>query len=94
MFSISGASYHEADVRWAVSILRDAPFVMVKQPLARAGNPLAGMDYHAIARAEVAVYPGLRLAPGTRSNPTPHVKTAVIHYLDRVLKQAATGSIS
>lgn len=83
--NIGGTFYWDGDVRAALGILVDAPGVMVRQPLASAGNPLAGMDYHAIARAEVAAFPDLRMAPGTRNKPTPHVKTAVIHYLERVL---------
>jgi hypothetical protein len=57
--------FHECeDMRAALSILVDAPGVMVKQPLASASNPLAGRDYHVIACTELAVYPHVRMAPG------------------------------
>jgi hypothetical protein len=36
----------------ALAILLESRGVMIKQPLARAGNPLAAMDYHAIADEE------------------------------------------
>ena len=82
------------DVYAAAVILQDAPGVMVRQPLARAGNPLAAMDYHAIAQLEMAAYPGIALPAGTRNDPTPHVKTAVLHHLRRVLAGARHGHAS
>jgi hypothetical protein len=54
---------------------------MVKQPLQRAGNPLAHMDYHGVSRHVLRMHPNMRFEPGTRSLPTAHVKTRVIHYL-------------
>jgi hypothetical protein len=71
--------------REALAVLRGAPGVMIRQPLQRVGNPLAAMDYHAIATAERELFPELVLAPSTRSTPTPHEKTAVIHHLQRIL---------
>ncbi|HEY6275906.1 MAG TPA: hypothetical protein VIX86_06200 [Streptosporangiaceae bacterium] len=91
MITIGDSSYETEEVRAALGILIDAPGVMVRQPLARAGNALSGMDYHAIARSELLAYPELRMAPGSHSEPTPHVKTAVIHYLERVLTEAAAS---
>ena len=60
---------------------------MIRQPLSRAGNPLAAMDYHAIAAAERERFPELVLPGGTHGTPTPHEKTAVIHHLQRILAE-------
>jgi hypothetical protein len=89
VIDIAGTGYYEEDVRFARAVLADSPGVMVRQPLARAGSPLAGMDYHAIYQAEVAAFPELRLENRTHSDPAPHVKWAVLHCLDRVLREAA-----
>lgn len=83
--TITGVTVPMSAVRQAVSVLRDASGVMIRQPLLQAGNPLAAMDYHAIAAAERQLFPELMLAIGTHRVPTPHEKTAVIHYLKRVL---------
>lgn len=91
---IHGLYFDREDVNAAVAILQDAPGVMVTQPLARAGNVLAAMDYHAIAQLEMAAYPGIALPAGTRNNPAPHVKTAVLHHLRRVLAGAHDGQAS
>jgi hypothetical protein len=37
---------------------------MIKQPFLRVGNPLAAMDYHAIAGAERELFPELVLPHG------------------------------
>jgi len=43
------------------------------------------MDFHVIAAAERELYPELVLSIGTHRMPTPHEKTAIVHYLERVL---------
>jgi hypothetical protein len=58
---------------------------MTKQPLARVGNPLAWMDYHAVGAEERRIFPAFVLPPGTHRTPTPYEKNAVIHYLERIL---------
>ena len=79
---IGGVHVATQDVIAARSILESAPGVMVKQPLQRAGNPLAQMNYHGISRDALARHPAdLRFEPGSRSLPTAHVKMRVIHYL-------------
>jgi hypothetical protein len=83
--TIAGVTVPTSTVPQALGVLRGAPGVMIRQPLRRAGNPLAAMDYHAIAAAERELYPELMLAAGTHRVPTPHEKTAVMHYLERVL---------
>jgi hypothetical protein len=85
--NIGGVATTDATVLDALSVLREAPGVMVKQPLSRTGNPLAAMDYHTIARTERALFPELVLPRGTRGTPTPHEKTAVIHHLERVHRE-------
>jgi hypothetical protein len=69
------------DVTTARSILDSAPDVMVKQPLQRAGNLLAHMDYHSVSRRVLRTHPDMQFESGTRRLPTAHVKTHVIHYL-------------
>lgn len=83
---IYGVTATSDEVRSAVATLRDGTWgVMVRQPLARDGNPLAHMDYHSAARAEMDAYPEVRIEPGSHNEPAAHVKTAVIHYLARLL---------
>jgi hypothetical protein len=86
-YTVGGVTAHVTKIREALAILRESPGVMIKQPLARAGNPLAAMDYHAVAAQERERFPELVLAPGTHRQPTPHEKTAVIHYLERILAE-------
>jgi hypothetical protein len=70
----------------ALATLRDGSWgIMVRQPLARDRNPLAHMDYHAVARAEIDHYPEVRIPVGNRHEPAAHVKAAVIHFLERLL---------
>lgn len=83
--TIGGVTVSAAVAREALAVLRDAPGVMIRQPLLHEGNPLAAMDYHAIAAAEREFFPELVLSHGTHSMPTPHEKTAVIHHLQRIL---------
>jgi hypothetical protein len=47
--TVAGTQFDLADVESAITVLENAKGIMVKQPLAKAGNPLAGMDYHALA---------------------------------------------
>lgn len=59
----------------------------VRQPLARAGNALAGMDYHALAAAERQHYAKLKAEGGSRHDHVGHVKAAVLHRLHRLLAE-------
>jgi DNA-directed RNA polymerase specialized sigma24 family protein len=78
-----------AQARQAAAVLRSVTGQpMVRQPLAKAGSPLQFMDYHAIARAERAAYPGLEIPRADHHGPAPHVLSAVIHYLERVIGEA------
>lgn len=54
MLDIGRRHFAHQDVRTALGILADSPGVMERQPLTRGDNPLADMDYHAIAHAEQA----------------------------------------
>ena len=83
--TIGGVTVPEHAVREALTVLREAAGVMIRQPLSRAASPLAAMDYHAVARGEREAFPELVLPHGTHRSPTPHEKTAVIHHLERVL---------
>jgi hypothetical protein len=86
MSNIGGVNATTGDIRDALGILTIAGGTMVKGPLAREGNPLAEMDYHAVARAEWDEFPGDRMPPsGDRRHPTAHVRRAVIRRLRREL---------
>lgn len=86
--TIGGVPATPDEAREALAILLESRGVMIRQPLARAGNRLAGMDYHAVADEERRLFPReLTLPPGTHRAPTPHEKTAVIHHLRRRLAE-------
>jgi hypothetical protein len=72
---VGGVAFSAEDVRTAIDILTSAGGVMVKQPLARAGNPLAAVDYHEVAA-------GQRKLDG---DPRAHTKIAFIRALARSL---------
>lgn len=88
--SIGGEVYTLAHIRQAQHILaavKGPPFV--RQPLARAGNPLALMDYHRIARAERITFPECEVPSGKgKGQHAPHVLNAIRHHLDRVAEPA------
>jgi hypothetical protein len=92
---IGGVTLTLADVRQALNILRSAPGIMVRQPLARAGHPLAGAEsgwYHPFAKQEIADFPEIAIDPQTHRKPAGHVKIAVIHRLERMLGFAMAES--
>lgn len=87
---LAGVTYTVAHVRQASRLLKAVTGQPhVRQPLERARNPLAGMDYHGIARAEQAEFPAVKLPPGDHHKPAGHVLSAVVHRLDRL---AAPGA--
>ena len=85
--TIGGMTVPARTAQEALAVLRESRGVMIRQPLLRAGNPLADMDYHAIAAEEREQFPELVLPGGTHSMPTAHEKIAVIHYLERILAE-------
>jgi hypothetical protein len=46
---IGGVAVTAQQAEHALAVLRSSPGMMVRQPLQRAGNPLAACDYHAVA---------------------------------------------
>jgi hypothetical protein len=56
---IGGVSVHPDVAIEALETLRQAPGIMVRQPLAKAGNPLAKCDYHGFANEVRASDPKL-----------------------------------
>lgn len=89
--TIGGVELTHAQVADAAKVLREARGIMVAQPLAKAGHPLAGAEkgwYHAFSAEEIRKFPGLAVEPGTHRKPAGHVKTAVIHRLERILDEA------
>ena len=83
--TMGGVTATVAEAWEALAVLLESKGVMIKQTIERVGNPLASMDYHAIAADEPEQFPELVLRPGSHRKPTPHEKTAVIHYLRRIL---------
>jgi hypothetical protein len=80
--TLGGVTTTVAVVRQALATLREAPGVMVKQPLQRAGNPLAAMNYHSISDSVRRAHPEMEWPSGTHREPTAHVKPRVIHHLE------------
>jgi hypothetical protein len=88
---IGGVALDRDQVAAAARILRGAAGVMVAQPLRKAGHPLAQAEkgwYHEFSAAEIRKFPALAIEPGTHRKPAGHVKTAVIHRLERILDEA------
>jgi hypothetical protein len=95
--SIGGVWLTLDQVADALKILRAANGIMVAQPLAKAGHPLAGAEkgwYHAFSRQELKKYPGIALPPGARRGAAGngHVKEAVSHRLERILAESGTSA--
>lgn len=86
---IGGVTLSLADIRSAIEILRSSKGIMVRQPLDRAGHPLAKCAppdwYHEFSLAERRQFPELEMDPQTHKKPAGHVKLAVIHRLERML---------
>jgi hypothetical protein len=85
---IGGVTLTMADIRTALNILRSSTGIMVRQPLARAGHPLARAAagwYHPFSKEEIKSFPEIAIDPQTHRKPAGHVKIAVIHRLERML---------
>jgi len=86
---VGGVTLTLADLRRALEILKADRTIMVRQPLARAGHPLAAASdknwYHPFSKEERRLYPELEIDPQTHRRPAGHVKVAVIHRLERML---------
>jgi hypothetical protein len=90
--TIGGVSLTYDEIAVALKILREAKGIMVAQPLAKAGHPLAKAAkgwYHPFSRDEIRKFPALAIGPGTHRKPAGHVKEAVMHRLERILAKAA-----
>jgi hypothetical protein len=94
-FEVGGVILTLADIRQAIEILRRSRGIMVKQPLASAGHPLARAAagwYHPFSRQEIADFPEIAIDPQTNKKPAGHVKIGVIHRLERMLGFAMAES--
>jgi hypothetical protein len=92
---VGGVKLSLTDLRSAVSILQGARGIMVRQPLDRAGHPLAQAEkgwYHLFAREEIKSFPEIAIDPQTHRKPAGHVKIAVLHRLERMLGVALADS--
>ena len=90
LVTVGGVALTADEVAAALKILREAKGIMVRQPLARAGHPLAEAEkgwYHPFAREEIRKFPALAVDPGTHRKPAGHVKAAVMHRLERILAE-------
>ena len=78
----------------AIKVLKDAKSTNVKPPLAKAGHPLADMDYVQIAKDEIAAHPELNISPGTKAVHVGKVKNAVLHHLAGKLAEADAATMA
>lgn len=86
-----------ADAQSALKVLAEDSYIMVRQPLVRAGHPLAGAAagwYHEVAKAELKVYPECGTAAGSHKKAADHTKRAVIHWLERILDEAGCPQVA
>lgn len=93
---IGGVSLTLEQVAAAVKILRAAGSTAVRQPLAKAGHPLAAAQkgwYHPFAKEEIRKFPECAVDSGTRQKHEGHVKVAVIHRLERILAEAVPAPV-
>jgi len=59
VYALPGGLYaSKKDIQEAIKTLKASKGIMVKQPLEKAGSPLAAMDYHAIAEPHKSKYEG------------------------------------
>lgn len=90
-WTIGGVTLDITELRQAVTILRGCMSTAVRQPLARAGHPLGSAPepkwYHPFAQDELAVYPELKHSGGSKAQHFGHVKTAVLHRMERLLAE-------
>lgn len=87
-----GVTLSKHDIAKAIEVLQASGLsTAVKQPLAKAGSLLEFMDYHKVAKDEIAAHPELKHAPGTKLQHVPQVKAAVIHYLQGKLGEFKSG---
>lgn len=88
--NLGGTPLTRSDVHWALEILRDSAGHHVRQPLARAGHPLAHAPerdwYHRVYREQVSEFPELMVPPGTVHHHVAHVKPVIIDYFTRLLE--------
>lgn len=84
--TLGGATANPAEFAEALEVLYDAPGNQMKHYLK--DTPLAGMDYHKVAKDEIALFPEIQVAPGTKQEHAAHVRPAVIHAMERVLAEA------
>ena len=64
--AVGGVETDTATIKSAIDVLTASSGIMVKQPLARAGNPLADCDYHAVANEQRQI----DATPGAQTKPT------------------------
>jgi hypothetical protein len=92
---VGGVRCVVGDVEFALECLYTAPGLMVRQPLERAGSPLACCDYHAVAAPYKEQYRGW-LQPHGRGAAGRHVtKRAFCHALGVIVAVArSTGPVA
>jgi 8-oxo-dGTP pyrophosphatase MutT (NUDIX family) len=83
---IGGVAVTKEEIHQALAILGADKSTAVKQPLAKAGNPLAAMDYHGVSKAELSKHPELKVTPGSKKAHVGQVKLAVMHHLTAKLQ--------
>ena len=84
--TLGGVTASTAEIALTLDVLYDAPGNQMKHYLK--DTPLAGMDYHKVSKEEVALFPEIRVAPGTKQDHAAHVRPACIHAMERALAES------
>ncbi len=96
-WEVHGVTLGAVEVHDAIAVLEAAKGIMVRQPLERAGHPLAGAErgwYHPFSKEEVKLFPEVAIDPQTHKKPAGHVKLAVLHRLHRMLAEASSSTVA
>lgn len=81
---VGGVPVSHEEIGSAIGILNKDKSTAVKQPLAKAGHPLAAMDYHGVSKAVLAKHPELKVSKGTKQAHVGQVKLTILHHLSEL----------
>ena len=84
--TLGGVTATTGEIAQTLHVLHDAPGNQMKYYLK--ATPLAGMDYHKVSKEEIALFPAIRVVPGTKQDHVAHVRPACIHAMERVLSES------
>lgn|SRR5487761_1095478 len=84
--TLGGVTVTTAEIAQTLDALYDAPGNQMKCYLK--DTPLAGEDYHKVSKEEIALFPAIRVAPGTKQKHVAQVGPACIHAMERVVGES------